>query len=127
MTVITQTRTYDASKELKTNSGKELAGFIDATNTTFETVLRALKNGLSFKDNVNCEIREVDLKHGVPQQITAKNKVDMVFVGRVYSEANPLDKPLHWYMNSKGDLNLLAYFKDSPTLAIKVRIVILFS
>lgn len=127
MTKITETRTYDASRDLATEAGKSLKGFIESTNRSFELILRSLKNGLSFNDNFNGEIRVVSLTSGKAQQIGVTKKPAMIFPVQVMSEKHYLDKPLHWYFNNRGEVMILGHFADTPSIAIEVRLVILFS
>jgi hypothetical protein len=126
MTKVTKSRTYDASKELSTPEGATLKGFIDDQLSGDELTFRILRNGISFADNINCVIKDVSLRHGVPQVVGVDKPVDMILVGKVYSQLNGLSAPLHWYYNDKSDLILIANFNGSPSVAIKIRIVILF-
>lgn len=126
MTKINIQRTYDPSKAYTTDAGKELHDFIDAQLQVNEIVLRALLKGLSFEDNIYCAVRDIELKHNTPQIISADKPVQMILVGRVFNKDYGLSSPLHWYYNDQNEVEVLAQFTSSPTLAIKLRVVLLF-
>lgn len=126
MTKITIQRTYDSSKVKTTDAGKELDEFIDFETLVDELVLRTLRNGISFADNVYCLVKDVDLKHNVAQVVGVERPIDMILVGRNFSKENPLSAPLHWYYNDQNQVVVIAQFTGSPTIAIKIRLVLLF-
>lgn len=128
MTKINLTRTYDASKDLQTEAGKELEAFIQSNISSTELMVRALKNGISFGDNINCLVKTVELRSGQATVVAAdaKKRVDMVLVGAVGDKSTYLEKPLHWYYSDKGDFTVVATFNGTPTVAIPVKLVILF-
>jgi hypothetical protein len=126
MTKVTKNRTYDAAAEFKKPEGQALKGFIDDQITGDELTFRILRNGISFGDNVNCVVKDLDLLDGVAQVIGIDKPVDMMLVGRVLSREFGLSQPLHWYYNDRNQLEVVAHFSGTPTVAVKVRAVILF-
>lgn len=126
MTKINIQRTFDPSKVYETDAGKELKEFIDSQLQVNELVLRTLQLGVSFPDNIYGSVRDVEVKHGVPQIIGAGKVVDMILVGRVFNRDYALSAPLHWYYNDQNELEIVAQFTGTPTIAIKLRIVLLF-
>ena len=127
MTKITIQRTFDPSKTFQTDSGKEMREFIDNELQVDELALRTLRNGVSFEDNVYCNVRDIELKHAEVQIISADKPVQMILVGRVYNKDYGLSKPLHWYYNDQNQLEVVAEFTGTPTIAVKLRVVLLFS
>lgn len=127
MTKINIQRTYDPSKAYTTEAGKELHDFIDAQLQANELLLRTLRNGVSFEDQIYGSVRDIELKHAVPQVISADKPVQMILVGRVYNQTYGLSAPLHWYYNDQNQIEVVASFTGTPTIAIKLRIVLLFS
>lgn len=127
MTKINIQRTFDPSKIYQTPEGKAIQEFIDSQLQVNELVLRSLRNGVAFEDNVNAAVRDIELKHDTVQIISADKPVQMILVGRCYNPTYPLSQPLHWYYNDQNELTVLAKFTSSPTIAIKLRIVLLFS
>lgn len=122
---ITLTRTPDPSKILATEPGKLLREFIDYSLAFFELVLRTLRGGISFEDNVNCLVKDLDLTQDTVQTVGVSKPVDMILVGRSYDRDFPVEF-LHWYYNDQNELEVKAHFNGSPTVAVKVRVVILF-
>lgn len=127
MTKVTIQRTFDPAKVYETDAGKQVQPFIDAQLSVNELVLRILLNGVSFEDNVNCVIRDVDLHHNTPQTIGITKPVSGMICVRVYDKAAYLTVPLHWYYDDQNQLTVIAQFFGTPALAIKTRIVLLFS
>lgn len=127
MTQINIQRTYDPAKVLQTEAGKQIADFIDAQLQVNELSLRTLRNGVSFKDNISCSVRDIELMSGITQTLAVDRPVEMILPGRSYNKDYPLSAPLHWYYNDQNQLTVVATFTGSPTVAIKLRIVLLFS
>ena len=120
-------RTYDPAKVLQTKAGQEVKDFIDSQLSVNELVLRTLQNGVSFEDNIYGVARDVELKHAEVQIISADKPVQMILVGRVYAKDFALSQPLHWYYNDQNQLEVLAKFTPIPTVAVKLRLVLLFA
>jgi hypothetical protein len=126
MTKINIQRTFDPSKVYETDAGKQLKDFIDSQLQVNELSLRTLRGGISFEDNMYCLVRDLELKHAEPQVIGSDKKVSLMFAGRVFSTEFYLTAPLQWYYNDQGQLEVVARFSGTPTVALKVRTVILF-
>jgi hypothetical protein len=126
VTKITIQRTYDKSQIANTDAGKQLDPFVDSQLSVNELVLRTLRNGVSFGDNVYCLVKDLELRHNTPQTVGIDKPVDMILVGRNYSKDYPLSAPLHWYYNDQNQVVVIAQFSGSPTIAIKIRTVLLF-
>lgn len=127
MTKVTIQRTFDPSKIYGTDAGKQVKEFVDAQLSVNELVLRILLNGISFEDNVNCLVKDLDLQHNVPQTVGITKPVSMILCGRVFNREARLTEPIHWYYDDQNQLTVLAQFFGSPAVAIKVRTVVLFS
>ncbi len=123
MTKITIQRTFDPAKTYATEAGKQIKEFIDSQLSVNELVLRVLLKGVSFADNFYCLEKEVELKHGTPQVIQAGKRVKGILVQRTMSR---MTEPLFWEYNDQGELSLTAQFFGSPTVAVKVNLVLLF-
>lgn len=118
----------EVSKYLATKSGAELQEFIEYMGGLSEQVIRALKGGLTFRDNFDCEVLEVALTSGTPQIVGNKKntvKPSGVIPQRVISSQYALDSFL-WYLDGQNKLTVKATFTGSPTDKVTVSLVVLY-
>lgn len=125
----------EVSKYLATESGQQLREFIEYMGNLSEQVLRALKAGLTFRDNFDCEVLEVDLSSGAPQIVGNKKsniKPSGVLCQRVVSSSYMLQAPVHSYIDQQNKLTVVARFLDvatfttAPTDKVTVSLVVLY-
>src|SRR5687767_2665784 len=93
-----------------------------------EQVIRALKNGLTFRDNFDCEVLEVELTSGTAQIVGNKKttvKPSGVLVQRVISSQYALDSFL-WYLDGQNKLTVKATFTGSPTDKVPTSLIVLY-
>jgi hypothetical protein len=126
MAKITIQRIFETTKALATEAGQSLQDFINFNAQFAEITLRALRNGLTYADNMDCEIRSVSLTHNVNQLISVKRRPTEVRVRRVFDPAFALSAPLQWGFAAGGDVFLKAVFTPAPTTPITVEIIILY-
>jgi hypothetical protein len=126
---VTITRLLETSKLLATKVGQEIPDFFSYMSDFVEQVTRALRGGLSFADNFNCEVRTISLKHNTPQVLEVTKPVTGMIPTRLQSRAYLIDA-FNWFYDSDGRLTIQASIKDKegnlPTDALSVAIVILF-
>ncbi len=118
----------EVSKFLATESGQQLREFIEYMGGMSEQVLRALKGGLTFRDNFDCETLEVELTSGVPQIVGNKKntvKPTGVLAQRVISSTYLLDA-FGWYLDGQNKLTVVATFTGAPTDKVAVSLVVLY-
>ena len=118
-------RLLETTQLLATEAGGQLKSLISYTSEMAENIARLLRNGLTFRDNFACEIREVSAKHAVDTVIGAAKPVVGVLPVRVLSTSTGLDS-FAWYYDEKGRLTVKAGFTGSPTAAQKMTLVLLF-
>lgn len=124
MARLTIGRIFELSKALATAAGKELADFINDYADTREQVVRALRNGITLKDNINCILSTVSLKHNTPQIVnTSGRQPVVVFVGRTAKQI--YNCSIGWEMNNNGELSVLPTITGT-TNAIDVVLLIIF-
>lgn len=123
---ITLSRIFETSKALATNSGQELQDFINFVAEMGEQTLRALRNGITFEDNMRCKTPTVSLIHNVEQLVNTDGKAPRrVIVTRVYSTQHATDSFL-WYVNVSGQLVVKMGFTGSPTNKIDVDLLVFY-
>ena len=128
MAKITIQRIFETTKALATEAGQSLQDFINFNAQFAEVTLRALRNGLTYDDNMNCEIKQVTLTHNETQTVlqAAKNRPTEVRVRRVLDTQYALLSPLAWGYTASGAVFVKAAFTPTPTSAVKVEIIILY-
>ena len=121
---ITLTRLLEAAKYAATQVGQEIPDFFDYMSEFVEQVTRSLRNGLSFGDNFNCEVKTITLKHDTPQIVSATKTVTGIIPIRVVSK--DFIDAFAWYYSEAGELTVRAKFTGPPLGSISVVIVLLF-
>lgn len=124
MAKLSITRLFEVSRFMSTEAGQQLHDLIVYLSDFAEQTLRALRNGLTFGDNFNCEIVTATLQHEVPQAISAKAKPILIFANAVSSTTAVTG--LVNYVNSQGNLIVTPTFKGAPTGQISVVLVLVY-
>lgn len=125
-------RLMEVSKLLATDAGQQLQDALTFLNDVSDQVLRALRNGLTFRDNFNCQIAEAELSHDVESLVnTGSNRAVGIIPLRVSMSNNSGStksavSALVWYINNQGKLTVKVSFSDAPTDSRKVQLLILF-
>ena len=122
---VTLTRLLETSKYLATEVGQAIPGFFDYMAEFVEQVTRALRSGLTFYDNFDCEVKQVTLKHDTEQILSATKTVTGIIPLRVISKSVGVQSLAWWYSDS-GNLTVKIGFTGSPTESQTVVLVVLF-
>jgi hypothetical protein len=130
MAKITVSRIFELSKYLATKSGQELKDALGYMSDFAEVTLRNLRNGLTFADNFDCEVRRITVKTNLESTISiaSRKRASSVQVRRVISDQYYIVEKFGWKYNSEGDIVVTIVFSGSPaaTLDIAVEILVLF-
>lgn len=126
MAKITISRLFETSKLLATDVGQKIQDFVVYMTDFAEQTIRNLKNGLTFKDNFNCQISTYSLSHNVEQTIntSGNSPVGMIPI-RVGSSSIGWDS-FAWYVSESGDIKIKAGFTGAPVTKTDLTLVILF-
>jgi hypothetical protein len=120
------TRLLETAKLLQTEAGQQLSELIDYTNNTFEQLIRALRNGLSFSDNFNCKVSTVELTHDVFQIVNTDGKTpSQILCGRTFSLTTAVEA-LVWYVDDANQVQVKAFFVGAPTAKQRAVLTIFF-
>lgn len=126
MSKITISRLVEVTKALATEAGQQLSDFISQTAALHEQVLRALRNGLTLRNNFNADIKTLELTHNTAQAIaTDGGEIEGVIPLRVVSTTTGIDA-LSWYINNDQQLEVKVNFIGSPADPITCKILILY-
>lgn len=118
------TRLLETTPLLATQAGEQLKGAVNYLSELAENVSRILRNGITFADNVACEIRTVGLKHDTDTVIGAAKPVTGIIPTRVISQ-RALDS-FAWFYDAQSRLVVRATFGGAPADSQNVTLVLLF-
>lgn len=122
---ITLTRVLETGKILATDVGQKIPDFFQYMGEFVEQLVRATRNGLTFRDNFDCVVKQVTLMHDTAQVIEVPKQVSEIIVSRVVSQTSILTG-FGWYYNESNQLTIRAQFDPAPVSSLDVRIVVLF-
>ena len=116
----------EVSKLIATEAGSQLEEAITFLNDLANQTTKALRNGLSFRDNFNCLIQEAELKHDVEAVLnTGGKRPAMILPGRVIATTAGLDS-FAWYINEQNQTIVKVKFSGTTDVAQKCVFIILF-
>lgn len=105
-----------------------LNDFVTYLSDLAEQMIRALRNGLTFEDNLDCEVRSISLKHAVAQKVTIRKqnrRAKHVIPTRTIPSANPI-LSFAWSLDVEDRVVMQATFAGSPSDTVDVTVLILF-
>jgi hypothetical protein len=118
------TRLVETAKLKATDAGDQLSDFIDYMAGLAENVSRLLRNGLTFADNFNCDVKTVTVKHNVVTVIETDKPVTGMLPVRAYTTGQITG--FAWYYNAQNQLVVNVSFSTAPADSQKVTLVLLF-
>jgi di/tripeptidase len=120
-------RLLEVSKLLATDAGSQLEELITFVNDLADQTLRALRQGLTLSDNINCLVQTIQLKHNVESVLNTDSKTPVAIIpARVYSSTTGINGFI-WYVNSKNEVIVKASFLNTPTDSQKCVLIIHFN
>jgi hypothetical protein len=129
MAKLTISRIFESSKTLATKTGQEIREFVQYTCDVAEQTLRALRNGLTFQDNLKCLLKTASVTHNIPLAIDIENKSPygiLIFKITADSTANAGYTGFAWYLNSAGQLVITLSVLGAPTTPVTVSLAVLY-
>lgn len=127
MAKITIQRIFETTKALATEAGQSLQDFINFSAQFSEITIRALRNGLNYADNFDCEITNLSLTQTTPLIIASRSKRPTeIRIRRILTQGVKLSAPLAWGFTASGRIYLEATFTPAPTQPIDVEVIILY-
>lgn len=110
---ITIPRIFDSARILAKPFGKDIEDFVSFSQQAFEQIIRALRNQITFEDNIKCQVLEVTLKHDLEQVLFASGRVKGIIVTRVFSDESITS--YKWKYNDKSELIITPRFLGADT------------
>lgn len=122
---LTITRVFETAKILASETGQQLSDMVNYLAEFVDQVVRALRNGLTFSDNFDCQIKTVSLRHDVAQIVSSDRQVTGMIPIRCVRQDLMLAE-FGWYYDDNGRLTVKASFDADPGNAVDVQLVMLF-
>ncbi len=130
MAKITLSRIYELSRYLATKAGQELEGPLTYLSEFAELTLRNLRNGLTFADNLDCETKQVIVRHNTEAtvSVSARKRATRIYVDRAIDQTYYVVEGFGWKFNSSGEIVIKITFAGPPasSVDIPVQLVIHF-
>lgn len=130
MAKVTLSRIYDLSKSLATKAGKELEDPLRYLAEFAELTLRNLRNGLTFADNMDCEIKQITVKNSAETivSVASRKRAVRITVDQAINQTYYVVTGFGWKYNNAGEIVVKISFDGSPpaSLDVPVNIVIHF-
>ena len=114
MTQIKVSRLIEVGKILTTKAGQDLADFVQYVADLAEQVVRALRNGLTFSDNMDATFKTVSLVSGTTAAVNVGTRRPVgIWPVQVVSTAHGWDS-FHWYIDGSGQAQVVMTFTSTP-------------
>lgn len=130
MAKVNISRLFEVSRYLATPAGQQLKDALEYISSFATETVRNLKQGLTFGDNFDAEIKFISVLPNVETVImpTKKGIVTQVMVRRVVDNVYYVIDSYGWKYNPSGDVVVKFGFTGSPpsTTAINVELIIFF-
>ncbi len=130
MAKVNISRLFEVSRYLTTPAGQQLKDALEYISSFATETVRNLKQGLTFGDNFDAEIKFISVLPNVESMVmpTKKGQVNQVMIRRVISNAYYVVDSYGWKYNPAGDLVVKIGFAGSPPAitTIDVELIIFF-
>lgn len=129
MAKITVSRLFEISSYLTTKAGQELRPALSYISEFAEVTLRNLRNGLTFADNLDCELKRVSVREGTEAiiSIASNRRPSRIYVDRVIENTYYSITSFGWKFNSNGDVVIKIKFDGTPATSLEIPIDIMIS
>ena len=125
MSKITIASVFEISKALATEAGQQLVQPLEFLSDFGEQALRALNNGINFRDNFDGEFKQVELKHGINQIVSVNKSPVDIWVTRTFTSTNFVTS-FGWFIDDDNNLTVNASFVGAPTDVVITRLAIVY-
>lgn len=130
MAKISISRIFELSRYLATKSGQELKDALIYLSEFAEVSLRNLRNGLTFRDNFDAQLKLVSLTDGTETSIAVEGarRPSCVLLCRVVDNTYYKVSSFGWKFAADGNVVVTVNFVGSPSAAtpITVELLLLF-
>lgn len=128
MTKLAISRFLETSKFLATESGKELSDFISYVSDLADQSLRALRNGVGVRDNLDAVVKAVTVKHNTDAIVNTDGRVPLAVMPTYQATSlASMVSGFAWSVNQQGQVVVRMKFDNAPSTSLDISLVILFS
>lgn len=126
MTKLAVPALFELSKALATDAGQQLQEALQYLSIVSDQVVRALRQGVSLADNLDCLTSTVTLSHNKAQVVNASGRQPVGIIPiRVVSTSVAIPT-IQWSLNTANEVSVTATFLMDPGSAQQVVLLILF-
>lgn len=118
----------ESSRYLATEVGQQIPDFFVFMSDLTDQVVRALRNGLTFQDNFDAEIRTTSVTHNTAQVVVPRKPgaaVQGIIPLRLVSQTHGIDS-FAWYYDPQGRLTIRVGITSAPANPIQITLAILY-
>jgi hypothetical protein len=130
MAKVNISRLFEVSRYLATPAGAQLKDALEYISSFATETVRTLKQGLTFGDNFDAEIKFISVLNNVETVVmpTKKGTVSQVMIRRVVDNVYYVVDKYGWKYNPSGDVVVKIVFDGSPpsTTLVNVELLIFF-
>lgn len=130
MAKVNISRLFEVSRYLTTQSGQELKDALEYISSFATETVRNLKQGLTFGDNFDAEIKSISVVSGVETTImpSKKTNITQVMLRRVINNTYYTVDSFGWKYGAAGNLVVKIVFSGSPpaTTSIDAELIIFY-
>lgn len=128
MAKLTALKLFDTALLKDAKSAQELAPFIEFVNGNFDSIIRALRNQLTFGDNIKSQLVNAAITHGQPTQVSLSNAAVLGAIPIRLDHATDSLESYIFRQQSNGAWAFTPYFRlASATEKRKVTFLVLFN
>lgn len=134
MAKITVSRLFEISQILATPAGQQLQGAFTYLSEFAEVTLRNLRNGLTFRDNIDCNLKTVQILTGVESivNISTNQRAIAIIPLQAIDQSFYVISKFGWKYNNSGQPVVFASFQNTSgtapaaTTFVSLALLILF-
>lgn len=120
-------RIFEKSKVLSTEAGQQISELVDFVADFTEQVTRAMRNQITFGDNMDAIVSEVTATDQTETVVYTSNKTPMgVVVLKVMDKDYGVDA-FRWYIDDSNQTKIWVKYTSVPTRSVNIRLAIHFN
>lgn len=120
-------RIFEKSKLLSSEIGQQIQEFADFMTDFSEQVTRAMRNQITFGDNMDAIVSEVTVSDQTETVINTNGKQPMgIVILKVMNKDYGVDA-FRWYIDDNSQTKVWIKYTSVPSTSVNVRLVIHFN
>lgn len=120
-------RIFEKSKVLSTEAGQQVQELVDFVADFTEQIIRAMRNQITFADNMDAIVSEVTVSDQVETIVYTGNKIPMgIVVLKVMDKDYGVDA-FRWYIDDSNQTKIWIKYTSVPSRSVNIRLAIHFN